>query len=99
MPRKAIPRDKLVHLDAPNPDAPGTTYGEQLRDARSVEDDVTTKVWYDQFYSNLRGLHRKVFDLRLQGLKQREIADMVGITQTQVARILRKIKSTLEEGR
>lgn len=71
-----------------------------ISDVLPAEDDI--EPWEDsdiakQMYSeiHLTDIEKRVFDLYLQGLKQREIAEIVGFTRSYVCNIIQRVKERL----
>lgn len=67
-----------------------------------LEDKVGTEVDFDErlviqdFLELLDGKNKQVIKLRLKGLTQSEIATIVGVSQVQVSRIIKKAREKLE---
>ncbi len=62
-----------------------------LTEGRSFSDNVLFAVGFDWFMKRLDSENREILQLRLENYKQREIADMIGLTASTVCRRLRMI--------
>lgn len=68
------------------------TLGEVL-----VGDEDVSEFNLDALYSKLTDKEKEVFDLKLAGYKQKEIAERIGCTQQGVSYCMGRIKSKMEE--
>lgn len=68
------------------------TLGEVL-----VGDEDVSEFNLDALYSKLTDKEKEVFDLKLAGYKQKEIAEKIGCTQQGVSYCMSRIKTKMEE--
>lgn len=66
-------------------------FTETIADSRRFEEKVIADVQMEQMFSNLGDREKKIISLSMDGKKQREIADMCGISQAHVSRIIKSI--------
>lgn len=66
-------------------------FSETIADSRRFEDEVIEGVQTKKTLSALNGREKKIISLRMGGKKQREIAEICGISQAQVSRIIKSI--------
>ena len=76
----------------------GQEYGKELKledvipDWKNLEEEITYKVHFSSMMSQLNERDKKIVILLLHGEKQRNISRIVGTSQPNVSRILKKIK-------
>lgn len=82
----------LVPLDAPVTDESETPVSALLG-----EEEDTTEVFLSEFLDVLENREREVCKMRVDGLVQEQIAEILGISQSQISRILKVIKEKYEQ--
>lgn len=68
-----------------------------ITDNQDITDEVIMSDCIERAFSKLDSLCVEVNKLLIKGLKQQEIADMIGVSQTQVSRIKRKFLKELKK--
>lgn len=66
-----------------------------LADTIGTEFDFDTNLELELFLNKLDDRSRKIVELKIQGYNQIEISEIIGISQAQVGRILKKIKEKI----
>ena len=56
-----------------------------------VEDDVLSKVIFDEYFKKLKYRDKKIFMLFKEGYKQKEIGKILGCSQAQVSRVKKQL--------
>lgn len=69
------------------------TLGERI----GVEPDLDSDIDIKTFLEQLDERTRKIVTLRMQGLSQTEISDIIGLGQVQISRILLRVKKQMKE--
>jgi len=69
------------------------TLGERI----GVEPDLDSDIDIKTFLEQLDERTRKIVTLRMQGLSQTEISDIIGLSQVQISRILLRVKKQMKE--
>ena len=64
---------------------------EMIADKRKFEDEVIADMQMKKMLSNLSDREKKIISLSIDGKTQREIAEICGISQAQVSRIIKSI--------
>ena len=68
------------------------TWVDQLKSDVSVENEALSHVMYTELIDQLGKTDSKVIPLFRLGLKQREIAEIMGVTQANISRVRRRIE-------
>jgi RNA polymerase sigma-B factor len=95
----AVENRTVLSLDVPidNGNADGITIGELLTDSES-EVEVEDLLALPKLVANLPPVERTVLVLHyFRGMKQREVGDLLGCSQMQVSRLLRRSRERLRE--
>lgn len=83
----------VFSLDEPcqleNGDSVG--FSEMIADSRRFEEEVIADMQMKQIFSTLSGREKKIVSLSMEGKTQMEIADILGISQSNVSRIIKSI--------
>lgn len=66
-------------------------FSEMIADNKRFEEEVIADMQIEQIFSKLNERERKIIALSMQGKKQIDIAEMCGISQAQVSRIIKSI--------
>lgn len=66
-------------------------FSEMIADNRRFEEEVIADTQMKQILSNLSDREKKIISLSMDGKTQREIADICGISQSYVSRIIKSI--------
>lgn len=90
---KWIPQEIIISIDEPikSIEDGSLTVKDTLRSNKNIESDILTKLIFKDYVDTLKPLHRDILELRMNGHTQREIAQMLSITQSMVSRVLRQI--------
>lgn len=82
--------DVVVYDD----EGPPVTVGDFI----GYEPDFDSNLEVDLFLSRLDDRTRKIVELRMQGLNQTEIGEIVGVSQVQISRDLANLREMIEKG-
>jgi len=63
----------------------------------NTEEEVIEKVMLESCIAQMKPRNRIIANMRLQGYTEREVSEVVGVSQPQVNRILRKMKQEWQE--
>jgi len=79
-----------------------TIYGDEgaeitLGERIGIEPDMDSDIDIKTFFEQLDERTRKIVTLRMQGLSQTEISDIIGLGQVQISRILLRVKKQMKE--
>lgn len=87
----------LISYDAPvlTQDGDEISLLEQIRSLESVENEALSHVMYTELIDQLGKADSKMLKFFERGLKQREIAEIMGVTQANVSRVKRRVKKML----
>ena len=66
-------------------------FSEMIADGRRFEDEVIANMQMKQIFSTLSDREKKIVSLSVDGKTQREIAEILGISQSYVSRIIKSI--------
>lgn len=66
-------------------------FSEMIADKRRFEEEVTANTQIEQIFSVLDDRGKKIISLSMDGKTQREIAEILGISQSYVSRIIKSI--------
>lgn len=64
-----------------------------IEDKKCMEDEVVAKTHIENVFRTLKERDRKVIELLISGKEQQEVAQMFGITQSMVSKIVSKVKT------
>lgn len=64
-------------------------YADMIADGKQFEEDVIADIWLNEIMKLFSGREREIISLRMDGKTQNEIADICGITQSYVSRIIK----------
>lgn len=98
---KTIIKHEIYSIDAPlkteGKDYSTVTpsYSSLIQDDMCVEDSVVSKIVFLDMYNEQRPIDQKILYLNSMGLAQNTIAEKVNISQVQVSRILKKMRTKL----
>ena len=85
--------------DAPsvvqNEDGEESILLDQLKSFESVENEALSRIMYLEVVAELGKTDSKVLKFFEMGLKQREIAEIMGVTQANVSRVKRRVEKML----
>lgn len=97
--QKRILDSNLISYDAPlrlkHDDGEEITLLEQIKSAESVESEAISRIMYAEVVQELGKTDGKVLKFFEIGLKQREIAEIMGVTQANVSRVKRRVEKML----
>lgn len=96
---RTIPDDLIVSLQdivLQDDDEP-LTYERYIPDNINVEDEVIARISVNKVLSNLTDQERQILLLHMDGMRQIDIANHIGISQAQVSRTLRGLKRRIIE--
>ena len=79
--------DYIIYEDEGSP----ITLGEQIGAEVDMDSDLELKLLLNQFNERTR----KIITLKMQGLTQTEIGKIIGVSQTQISRVLRKVRNKI----
>lgn len=79
--------DELYDLD--NGDS--VNFSEMIADSKRLEDEVIADMQMEQMFSNLSDREKKIISFSMDDKTQREIAEILGISQPCVSRIIKSI--------
>lgn len=82
---------EIDSLDRPIAEDESISFGDMLKSDTDVESDVIGNIFIIEFMESLKDKEREVCRLRLDGANQTDIAAIVGVSQAQVCRILKRI--------
>ena len=89
----------LISYDAPalvqNEDGEEITLLEQLKTFESVENEALSRIMYLEVVEQLGKTDSKVLQFFEKGLKQQEIAEIMGVTQANISRVKRRVEKML----
>lgn len=66
-------------------------FSEMIADNRRFEDEVIADIQMKQIFSTLSDREKKIISLSIDGKTQREIAEILGLTQSYISRIIKSI--------
>lgn len=66
-------------------------FSETIADSRMFEEEVIANMQMEQIFSNLSDREKKVISLSVDGKTQREIAEILGLSQSYISRIIKSI--------
>lgn len=90
---KRIPTDQIYSYDATLEE--GLTYLDVISDKFDLEEDVIARMHIRSVVESLDRKQRDIVCYLSLGYKQQEVADMVGCSQGQVSKVIKKVKETL----
>lgn len=90
-----ISYDAPLRLKHDDGDGEEITLLEQIKSAESVESEAISRIMYAEVVQELGKTDRKVLKFFEIGLKQREIAEIMGVTQANVSRVKRRVEKML----
>ncbi len=67
-------------------------YSEFIQDKICVEDEVITRIYYKDIMDKLSEREQVILTLRLQGKKQKHIAEILGLSQSYISRIIEEVR-------
>lgn len=70
-----------------------------LEDSFDIAEETMVKIRYETFTSRLKPRHRHILEAYAQGYTQKEIAAIVGLSQSYVSRIMYKLKKRFKENK
>lgn len=98
MPKRWM-NEYLISYDAPsvvqNEDGEESILLDQLKSFESVENEALSRIMYLEVVAELGKTDSKVLKFFEMGLKQREIAEIMGVTQANVSRVKRRVEKML----
>ena len=98
MPKRWM-NEYLISYDAPsvvqNEDGEESILLDQLKSFESVENEALSRIMYLEVVAELGKIDSKVLKFFEMGLKQREIAEIMGVTQANVSRVKRRVEKML----
>ena len=97
MPKRAL-NENLISYDAPalsQYDGEKLSLLDQIRSSESVENEAISRIMYDELVEQLGATDRKVLTFFERGLKQNEIAKIMGTSQANVSRVKRRVENIL----
>ncbi len=98
MPKRWM-NEYLISYDAPalvqNEDGEEITLLEQLKTFESVENEALSRIMYLEVVEQLGKTDSKVLQFFEKGLKQQEIAEIMGVTQANISRVKRRVEKML----
>ena len=96
---KRIPNDKIVYYETDMGDErkDDDTFLKILPSNENVENEIISKIMFDERIKNLSERDKKILELFSKGYKQQKIGDVVNCSQAQISRIKRKIKKLILE--
>lgn len=66
-------------------------FSEIIADSRQFEEEVIADMQMEQIFSTLSDREKKIISLSMNGKAQREIADILGVSQSYISRIIKSI--------
>ena len=66
-------------------------FTEMIADNRRFEEEVIADIQMEQIFSNLSDREKKIISLSMDGKTQREIAEILGLAQSYISRIIKSI--------
>lgn len=66
-------------------------FSETIADRKRFEEEVIADIQMEQIFSNLSDREKKIISLSMDGKTQREIAEILGLTQSYISRIIKSI--------
>ena len=66
-------------------------FSEMIADKRRFEDEMIADMQLEQMLSRLSEIEKKIIFLRMDGKSQREIAEILGFSQSYISRIIKSI--------
>lgn len=91
--------DNLISYDAPlcssYDDGEEINLLEQIKSKVSVEDEVLSKIMYSEVVEQLGKADNRILRFFEKGLKQKEIAEILGVTQQRVSIVKRRVEKML----
>lgn len=98
MPKRWM-NEYLISYDAPtlvqNEDGEEITLLEQLKSFESVENEALSRIMYLEVVEQLGKTDSKVLEFFEKGLKQQEIAEIMGVSQANISRVKRRVEKML----
>lgn len=97
MSKRAL-NESLISYDAPillRDDGEKISLLEQIKSNASVENEALSRVMYDEVVEQLGDTDSKVLPFFKIGLKQAEIAKIMGVTQANISRVKRRVENIL----
>ena len=79
--------DYVIYEDEGSP----ITLGEQIGAEVDMDSDLELELLFNQFNERTR----KIITLKMQGLTQTEIGKIIGVSQAQISRVLRKVRNEI----
>ena len=70
------------------------SYADMIPDKTCVE-EVLMKVYYEQEFGSLTDYEKTILKLRLEGKSQLDIAMIMGVSQSYISRIIKKVKNRM----
>lgn len=95
--QKTIPKQNIVSYEAKISDMDDFSLSDTLSSSEDMEDEIITKTIIRDYLAASSDRNKKIILLALQGYKQREIEEKVGISQAHVSRILRSFADYIRE--
>lgn len=72
-------------------------FSEMIADSKSFEDEAIADVQIKQIFSTLSDREKKIISLSMDGKTQYEIADILGLSQSYISRIIKSIRKKWRE--
>lgn len=92
--KKRIPEHQIIYYQAEFDDNNGgdtSTFMNYIPSKENVEENVLSKIIFEEYMSRLKGRDKQIFILLSEGYKQKEICKITGCSQPQVSRIRKKL--------
>lgn len=93
--KRIVPR---FSLDEPcrSKDGVEVSYAEIIADDRRFDEEIIESVKFESVIKSLNEREKRIIFLKMDGEKQDEIANMCGISQAQVSRIIKKVREKIK---
>lgn len=97
MPKRVLD-ESLISYDAPilsQDDGEKIYLLDRIKSNESVENEALSRVMYDEVVEQLGDTDKKVLPYFQKGLKQAEIAKIMGVSQANISRVKRRVENIL----
>ena len=91
---KRIPENLIVYYQKEFDDSDGgdiSTFMNYIPSKENVEQNVLSKIIFEEYMSKLKDRDKKIFALFSEGYKQKEISKIIGCSQAKVSKTRKKL--------